>query len=100
MQKNIVRPVPSLLDRLKWAGMFLTVIALPFSATGKEIGIFFGLLIFLIQIFRHEVEVRLSIVHYGLFLLLSSAMVSSWFAADTLKSMDGFNNILFYAIPF
>lgn len=90
----------SRLEKMKSIGMIIMVISLPFSESVKEISIFFLFIIVLAQLYKKEIKLEMSLVHWGFLFLVVSALISSLLADQPAKSLDGFNDICFYAIPF
>ncbi len=93
----------SSLDKVKLFGTILMVISLPFSESLKSISMFLILFIFLVQLYKlykKEIKIELSVIHYGFIFLLLSALISSMFAQNPVKSLKGTKDILFYTIPF
>ncbi len=90
----------SSLDKVKLFGTILMVISLPFSESLKSISMFLILFIFFVQLYKKEIKIEMSVIHYGFIFLLLSALISSIFAQNTVKSLRGAKDILFYIIPF
>ncbi len=90
----------SSLDKVKLFGTILMVISLPFSESLKSISMFLILFIFLVQLYKKEIKIELSVIHYGFIFLLLSALISSMFAQNPVKSLRGAKDVLFYTVPF
>lgn len=88
------------LDRIKFFLTVLVVISLPFSESLKTVAVLIVFALFLFQIYLKEVNIRLSAVHYGFILLFISSVISSVFAENPGKSLEGAKDVLFYTIPF
>lgn len=87
-------------DGIKLAGIILMVISLPFSESLKTISILLILSILLVQLYKKELKIKISVIHYGFLFLIVSALISSIFANNPSKSLGGAKDILFYTIPF
>ncbi len=88
------------LEKKKFCFLILLAAALPSSESIKEIAIFLSFLIFLTQVLRQELKWELNWFSYGLFLLLGGALISTILAENWRRSLDGFNDFLFFAAPF
>ncbi|RJQ53530.1 MAG: O-antigen ligase family protein [Nitrospiraceae bacterium] len=86
------------IDKIKLALAVLLVVILPFSESLKAICIFALLSLLLLQLHRKEVEIKLSLFHYGFIFLILSALFSSAFAADPDKSLKGLRDIIHFTI--
>lgn len=93
-------PVNANLEKLKLLGTIVMAVSLPFSESLKLVSIFFTLAILLLQLYRKETTIELSIIHYGFIFLLLSALLSSAYAVNLAKSLKGVEGILYYTIPF
>jgi len=85
---------------MKYILMILMVISLPFSESLKTISVLLLLFLFIIQLYKKELVIELSLVHYGFIFFFLSALISSMFAENPDKSLKGAKDILFYTIPF
>lgn len=74
--------------------------SLPFSESIKEIAIFLTSIILLMQIIRREGSLKWDFFHYGLTLLILAAFLTTLQAEFPRRSLDGLNDILFFAAPF
>lgn len=103
MTKNIFKLSDiSSLDLVKLIGTILLTVSLPFSESLKTLSMFLILSVFLVQLYRREIKIKLSPIHYGFISLLLSALISSAFAEIPAKALRGAGakDILFYTIPF
>jgi len=93
-------PMISRLEKMKSIGMIIMVISLPFSESVKEISIIFLFIIVLVQLYKKEIKLEMSLVHWGFLFLVVSALISSLLANHPVKSLTGFIDICFFAVPF
>jgi len=78
----------------------LLAVALPFSGSLKIISLFILLMIVLVQIYKKEITVEWSALHFGFLALLLAALFSSVFADIPSKSLKGTRDILYFTISF
>lgn len=88
------------LEKKKFYLLIILAASLPFSESIKEIAIFFSFLVFLAQVFRRELRWELNWFSYGLFLLLGAAFISTLLAENWKRSLDGFNDFVFFTASF
>ncbi|MBI4683845.1 MAG: O-antigen ligase family protein [Nitrospirae bacterium] len=88
------------LENLKFFVSIIMVISLPLSGSLKIISLFSLLVILLIQLYKKEITLNLSAIHYGFIFLFLSALLSSIFASDSVKSLKGARDIFYFTIPF
>lgn len=98
--RNKIFDVFSNLEKIKFYFFVILAASLPFSESIKEGAIFLSFIIFLTQVLRGELRWKLEWFSYGLILLLGSALISTLLAENWRRSLDGFNDFLFFAAPF
>ncbi|MGC8808755.1 MAG: O-antigen ligase family protein [bacterium] len=98
--KNVFSFLLVNLEKKNFYLMILLFASLPFSESLKEISIFLASLVFLIQLWRREQILKLTLTHYGFFLLVLAATLTTLSAENPRRSLDGLNDILFFTAPF
>jgi len=88
------------LGKLRFALTVIMVASLPFSESVKTISMYLLLAVFLLQVYRKEIKLDLTVIHFGLMALILSAFISSMFAENVAKSLKGLQDIIYYAIAF
>jgi len=85
------------LEKIKFVLVLVLVAALPFSETVKTICVYLAFIVMLLQLYRKEAALRLTLVHWGFVMLIVAALACSLFAEDQLKSLRGIRDILLYS---
>jgi O-antigen ligase len=80
--------------------MAVLLLSLPYSESLKTISIYSMLVIFAFQLYRKEVSMNLTLVHYGFALMIIAALASSVFAENPAKSLRVLSDIMLYSVAF
>jgi O-antigen ligase len=87
-------------DKIKFILLLIMIASLPFSESIKTISMYMAFAVMLVQLYRKEIELRLTPMHWGFLLLIVSALACSLFAENPMKSLRGIRDIFIYSTVF
>jgi O-antigen ligase len=88
------------LNKIKFILVLITIASLPFSESIKTISMYLAFLVMLVQFYRKDIRLGLTLMHWGFLLLIVSALACSLFADNPMKSLRGIRDILLYSTVF
>lgn len=88
------------LSKIKFILILIMIATLPYSESIKTICTYLAFAVMLAQLYRKEIRLSLTPIHWGFLLLIVSALACSLFADNSMKSLRGIRDILLYSSVF